>query len=161
MRSQVRNGGISAVFLNAGAGVLWIPAAGSTLPCSSTQARASSRMAQAVKCGISAHIPKRRSILPALLAGPAEMHSFLPWRILDRQGRQKWWTAFKGLKPSSGRRPFSHRQGALCKVCPDSSIGRRLKRAGFRSREPPRHFDSAPAQRSLNVFRSFSIFPLG
>lgn len=50
MGSQVRNGGISPVSLNGGAETLWIPAAGSTLPCSSTQARASSRIAQAVKC---------------------------------------------------------------------------------------------------------------
>ena len=36
-RANVRNGGISAVFLNAGTGVLETPAAGSTLSCSSTQ----------------------------------------------------------------------------------------------------------------------------
>lgn len=85
--SQVRNGGISPVSLNGGAGVLWIPAAKSTLPCSSSQARASSRMAQAVQCGISANIPKRRSILPALLAGPAE-NAFLLALAYSRPPRQ-------------------------------------------------------------------------
>ena len=49
--ANVRNGGISPVSLNGGAGVLWIPAAKSTLPCSSAQTRASSRIAQAGKNG--------------------------------------------------------------------------------------------------------------
>ena len=47
--SQVRNGGISPVSLNGGAETLWISTARSTLPCSSAQTRASSRIALAVK----------------------------------------------------------------------------------------------------------------
>ena len=86
MGSQVRNGGISAVFLNAGAKAIAF-AAESTLPCSSTQARASSGIAQAVKCGISANIPKRRSILPALLVEPAE-NAFLLTLAYSRPPRQ-------------------------------------------------------------------------
>lgn len=76
----------------------WTPAARSTLPCSSTQVRASSRMAQAVKCGISANIPKRRSILPALLAGPAENAFLLTLAYSRPPGQAKMVDSLQGTQ---------------------------------------------------------------